>query len=128
MDQPTILIIEDSASVRKLIEVCLRHLPVNLETAENGLAGLEAARRLLPDVIVLDIGLPLMDGWEVLSQIRGGAETQSIKILILTAHARPEVRAQADEGGADGFMTKPFVPDELVAAIQTLLPARSRTT
>ena len=117
----TILVIEDSASVRRLIEVCLRVLEVDLSAAEDGIKGLEQARMTIPDAIVLDIGLPGMDGWEVLRNLRSDESTAGIKVLILTAHAQPEVAEQAVAGGADDFMTKPFRPTELRERIEKLL-------
>jgi CheY-like chemotaxis protein len=118
---PQVLVIEDSASVRRLIEVCLRVLPIEVFSAEDGITGLAAAREHLPDVVVLDIGLPGMDGWEVLRHLRSASDTQQIKVLVLTAHAQPEVAQQADEVGADDFMTKPFRPGELRERLEKLL-------
>lgn len=118
---PQVLVIEDSASVRRLIEVCLRVLPIEVFSAEDGVTGLAAAREQLPDVVVLDIGLPGMDGWEVLRHLRAASDTQKIKVLVLTAHAQPEVAQQADEVGADDFMTKPFRPGELRERLEKLL-------
>ena len=120
---PKVLVIEDSASVRRLIEVCLRALDVELSSAEDGILGLAAARESLPEVIVLDIGLPGMDGWEVLGHLRSDEETKNIKVLVLTAHAQPEIAEQAAQGGADEFMTKPFRPTELRERIEKLLDA-----
>ncbi|MCP3974954.1 MAG: response regulator [bacterium] len=117
----SVLVIEDSASVRRLIEVCLRVLEVQLSAAEDGIKGLALARELRPDAIVLDIGLPGMDGWEVLRHLRADQSTADIKVLILTAHAQPEVAEQAVAGGADDFMTKPFRPTELRERIEKLL-------
>lgn len=119
--KPSVLVIEDSASVRRLIEVCLRVLDVDVAAAEDGIKGLDTARTTLPDLIVLDIGLPGMDGWEVLRHLRAGDETTHIKVLVLTAHAQPEVAEQAAQGGADDFMTKPFRPGELRERLEKLL-------
>lgn len=116
-----VLVIEDSASVRRLIEVCLRVLDVELSAAEDGVKGLEAARAIKPEAIVLDVGLPGMDGWEVLRHLRAGNDTKDIRVLVLTAHAQPEVAEQAVQGGADDFMTKPFRPMELRERIEKLL-------
>ena len=116
-----VIIIEDSASVRRLIEVCLRVLDVDLSAAEDGLQGLEVARDIKPDVIVLDVGLPGMDGWEVLRHLRAGEDTREIQVLVLTAHAQPAIAEQATQGGADDFMTKPFRPMELRERIEKLL-------
>ncbi|HEX9855966.1 MAG TPA: response regulator [Acidimicrobiia bacterium] len=119
--KPRVLVIEDSASVRRLIEVCLRALDIDLGAAEDGIQGLEDARHYIPDVIVLDVGLPGMDGWEVLRHLRADDSTRGIRVLVLTAHAQPEVAEQAAQGGADDFMTKPFRPIELRERIEKLI-------
>ncbi|MDK1018771.1 MAG: response regulator [Actinomycetota bacterium] len=115
------LVIEDSPSVRRLIEVCLRVLDVEVTSAADGIAGLEEADATDPDVIVLDIGLPGLDGWEVLSQLRSNPATAEMKVLVLTAHAQPEMADRAAEGGADAFMTKPFRPIDLRIQVEKLL-------
>ena len=119
--EPSVLVIEDSASVRRLIEVCLRPLGVQVRSVEDGLLGLEAAISDVPQAIVLDIGLPGMDGWEVLAKLRAGEATRHVKVLVLTAHAQPEMADRAAAKGADSFMTKPFRPEELRESIIELL-------
>lgn len=119
--QPSVLVIEDSASVRRLIDVCLRPLGAEMRFAEDGLIGLEAARSSVPDVIILDIGLPGLDGWGVLSQLRTEPGTADVRVLVLTAHAQPEMADRAAEGGANAFMTKPFRPDDLRDSVEVLL-------
>ena len=119
--EPSVLVIEDSASVRRLIEVCLRPLGVQVRSVEDGLLGLEAAISDVPQAIVLDIGLPGMDGWEVLAKLRAGEATRHVKVLVLTAHAQPEMADRAAAKGADSFMTKPFRPEELRESIMELL-------
>jgi len=116
-----VLVIEDSASVRRLVEVCLRAVDAELDAAADGISGLERARETLPDLIVLDIGLPGMDGWEVLRHLRNEAATAEIKVLVLTAHAQPEMADRAAAGGADAFMTKPFRPLDLRETVEKLL-------
>lgn len=116
-----VLVIEDSASVRRLIEVCLRILDVTVSSVSDGIEGLEAIRETDPEVVVLDIGLPGLDGWEVLSQIRDNEATTHLKVLVLTAHAQPEMADKAAQGGADAFMTKPFRPADLREQVEKLL-------
>ena len=119
--QPSVLVIEDSASVRRLIDVCLRPLGAEMRFAEDGLIGLAAARASVPDVIILDIGLPGLDGWEVLERLRSDSDTLAVRVLVLTAHAQPEMADRAAAGGADDFMTKPFRPNDLRISVETLL-------
>lgn len=121
MEPAHVLVVEDSSSVRRLIEVCLRVLDVTISSANDGVAGLEAIRSSKPDVVVLDIGLPGLDGWEVLRRLREDASTQDLKVLVLTAHAQPEMADRAEQGGADAFMTKPFRPTELREHVEKLL-------
>jgi CheY-like chemotaxis protein len=116
-----VLVIEDSASVRRLIEVCLRVLDVDVSSAMDGVTGLEQIKSLNPDVVVLDIGLPGLDGWEVLSQLRQDPNSAEVKVLVLTAHAQPEMADRAAQGGADAFMTKPFRPIDLRIQVEKLL-------
>jgi CheY-like chemotaxis protein len=121
MAKPHVLVIEDSASVRRLIEVCLRVLDVTISSVSDGLQGLTAVKEIDPEVVVLDIGLPGLDGWEVLSQLREDEETAHLKVLVLTAHAQPEMADKAAQGGADAFMTKPFRPSDLREQVEKLL-------
>lgn len=116
-----VLVIEDSASVRRLIEVCLRVLDVTISSAQDGTEGIQAIRDSEPDVVVLDIGLPGLDGWEVLAQLRSDPATEHLKVLVLTAHAQPEMADRAAKGGADAFMTKPFRPLDLREQVEKLL-------
>ena len=119
--RPSVLVIEDSASVRRLIDVCLRPIGAEIRSAEDGLLGLQAAWSDVPDVIVLDIGLPGLDGWGVLSRLRADERTAGVRVLVLTAHAQPEMADRAAADGADAFMTKPFRPDDLRETIETLV-------
>lgn len=116
-----VLVVEDSAVIRRLIEVCLR--PANLEVVmrEDGPSGLHAAIAEKPDLLVLDIGLPEMDGWEVLDRLRSDQRTKELPVLVLTAHAEEESRRRADEGGADAFVTKPFQPNDFRQEVLNLL-------
>jgi CheY-like chemotaxis protein len=108
-----VLVVEDSVVIQRLISVCLRPSGVVVETRDDGPSGLEAALEDPPDLLILDVGLPKMDGWQVLERIRGDARTHDLKVLVLTAHAQEETRERADRGGADAFITKPFRPDDL---------------
>ena len=116
-----VLIVEDSAVIRRLIEVCLRPASLEVVMREDGPTGLSAAISEKPDLLVLDIGLPEMDGWEVLDRLRSDARTKELPVLVLTAHAEEESRRRADEGGADAFVTKPFQPNDFRQEVLNLL-------
>ena len=87
----------------------------------DGPSGLEAALNESPDLLVLDIGLPEMDGWQVLDKLRSNPGTKTLPVLVLTAHAEEESRRRADEGGADAFVTKPFQPNDFRQEVLNLL-------
>ena len=129
MDQPrasaTILVIEDSPVVQHLMRVTLSVLGVDLLFAQDGAVGLELARTHLPDLITLDIGLPGIDGWEVLCALRSDRSTSHIGVIVVTAHAQKSMQEIATSRGADGFMTKPFQPFELRQQVSELLESLS---
>ena len=108
-----VLVVEDSQVIQRLIEVCLRPAGFEVEMRSDGPGGLEAALSNPPDLVILDVGLPGMDGWEVLNQLRADERTRDLTVLVLTAHAQEETRERADRGGADAFLTKPFRPNDL---------------
>lgn len=99
----------------------MRVLDVDVSSAVDGVTGLELIKSSNPTVVVLDIGLPGLDGWEVLSQLRQDPNSADVKVLVLTAHAQPEMADRAAQGGADAFMTKPFRPIDLRIQVEKLL-------
>jgi CheY-like chemotaxis protein len=116
-----VLVVEDSAVIRRLIDVCLRPARIEVIMREDGPSGLTAAVEDPPDLLVLDIGLPEMDGWQVLDRLRADERTKRLPVLVLTAHAEEESRRRADRGGANAFVTKPFQPAEFRRLVLTLL-------
>lgn len=117
-----VLVVEDSTVIRRLIEVCLRPLDVDVTLVANGPAGLESAALEQPDLVLLDIGLPGMSGWDVLETLRSSGATYPV--LMLTGHSELWSEHHAKAHGASGFMTKPFLPDALRKRIAQHLPAR----
>lgn len=115
------LVIEDSPVVQHLVKASLLPLGVSLLTAGDGVVGVELARTHLPDVILLDIGLPRLDGWGVLTELRSRAETADIAVIVVTAHAQEDVADTAEQRGVDGFITKPFSPLDLRLKVKALL-------
>ncbi len=119
------LVIEDMPNVRKLVEVCLRAAGLDVTTRADGVSGIEAAIADPPDLMVLDIGLPGIDGWEVLKRLRANEPTRAVPVLVLTAHGSDDNRRRAEEGGADYFMPKPFSPGDLRRVALELLTGSS---
>lgn len=114
----TVLIIEDEASLASTLSYNLRKNGFNVSSAADGVEGLQAARRDRPDVIVLDLMLPKMDGLEVCRRIRADSD---VPILMLTAKAEELDKVVGLEMGADDYLTKPFSMRELLARIRALL-------
>ena len=94
--------------------------------AEDGKAGVAMAASELPDLILLDMSLPLVDGWEVARQIKAGPTTKGIPIIALTAHAMAGDREKALEAGCDEYDTKPVEFPRLLSKIEAILEARRR--
>lgn len=122
----TILIVEDSVPIRRLVEICLRGLGSRIVTAADGTSALVSALADPPELIVLDIGLPGSDGWEVLAEIRNHPVLRSVRVLVLTAHSDEEGRFRSGGADADAFMSKPFAPAELVRTAARLLEVGPR--
>lgn len=110
---PRALVIEDMPNVQRLVEVCLRAAGMDVVTRGDGLSGVAEATANPPDLVVLDIGLPRLDGWGVLERLRANPETARVPVLVLTAHGSDENRDRAERDGADFFMPKPFAPRDL---------------
>ncbi|MFV0338563.1 MAG: response regulator [Chthoniobacterales bacterium] len=122
--QATILIVEDEPDVTALLRYNLKRAELGVETAEDGAKGLKKAREILPDVIILDVMMPKMNGFELCRELRADSQTRDICILMLTARGEPEERVKGLELGADDYLTKPFSPRELVLRVQALLRRR----
>ena len=118
MPKPKILVIDDEQSILKLVSAYLRPEGYEVYTASDGTSGLKAARAYKPDLVVLDIMLPGMDGVELLSQLRRESD---VYVIMLTAKAEETDKIVGLSVGADDYVTKPFSPRELVARIKATL-------
>jgi CheY-like chemotaxis protein len=95
-----------------------------VETAVNGLEALEKARAQKPDIVLMDLSLPVLDGWEATRRLKADAATASIPVVALSAHAMAAEEMRAKDVGCDGFIAKPCLPQELVGALtRRLQPA-----
>ena len=121
-----ILVADDEEAVRKLVSRALTPPAYEVVGAEDGASALEMARTESPDLIILDLAMPRMDGWKVLEELRSGARTRTIPVIMLTGCAAPGTEVEGLESGADDFIAKPFRPDDLAAHVLSAL-RRSRT-
>lgn len=121
-----VLVIEDDRDITHAIGTLLGRAGFAVSTATDGRAGLVAFHRKHPGLVVLDIGLPVLDGWQVLERIR---DMSDVPVLILTAHGLEVDKVRGLRMGADDYLTKPFINQEFLARVCALLrrPRTSRT-
>ncbi|XPV76305.1 MAG: response regulator transcription factor [Desulfovibrio sp.] len=121
MSEEKVLIVEDNMDTRDLLEFHFSSNGFTVQTAEDGFAGLEKAKMFKPDIILLDLMLPRIDGLEVCRQLKSGAETKHIPVIMLTARSEEVDRIVGLELGADDYVTKPFSPRELQLRVRAVL-------
>jgi DNA-binding response OmpR family regulator len=122
MNEPTILVVDDEPSISEVVGIYLRRAGYQVVTARNGQQALEMLDKQPPDLVVLDLMLPEVDGWEITRRLRAEGDTP---IIMLTARREEADRIAGLEMGADDYVVKPFSPQELVSRIKAVL-RRSR--
>lgn len=120
-----ILLVEDNPMNRDMLSRRLERRGFEIVAAENGRLGLQAARSESPDLILMDMSLPEMDGWEATRILKCDSATQSIPVIALTAHAMIGDHEAALQAGCDDYDTKPVDLDRLLAKIKRVLQVRS---
>lgn len=121
MKKATVLIIEDEAKIRSLLTIYLEKNDYRVLTASNGIEGLEMLQQKHPDIIVLDILMPEMDGFDVCKTIRQSSKYKHIPIIYLSSLHAAETIIEGLDLGADDYVTKPFDPNELIARVTAIL-------
>lgn len=121
MKQSNILVIEDDDIVSRTIERCLRGDEFHVSIANTGVEGLQKARRQPPDMIILDVIMPGMDGYAVCREVRADPLLKEIPILFLTAKSKDEDKITGLSAGADDYLSKPFNLDELTLRVRAIL-------
>ncbi|MCU6709616.1 response regulator [Paenibacillus sp. J5C_2022] len=114
----TILLVEDHEMNRDMLKRRLCRRGFNVLTAVDGQEGIETAELKRPDIILMDMSLPVMDGWEATKRLKSKEETKRIPVIALTAHAMAEDAAKAYDAGCDDFDTKPVDFERLLGKIQ----------
>ena len=122
---PLVLVVEDYQDAREMYAAYLQFSGYRVAEAANGLEALEKTRELMPDIILMDLALPKMDGWEATRRLKADDRTKHIPIVALTGHALAGHAEGARQAGCDAFVTKPCLPDALVAEIKRLLDQNS---
>ncbi len=116
-----ILLAEDFEDARELYREYLEFSGFAVKTAANGRDAIDLAIELQPDLILMDASMPVLDGWQATRELKANPATRQIPVLALTAHAFDDARQQAKAVGCDGFVTKPCLPDDLVARVRMTL-------
>jgi two-component system cell cycle response regulator DivK len=126
MTQPLVLLADDFVDAAEMYAEYLRFHGFEVVTVTDGLAAVEAARALRPDIILLDIRMPGLTGTEALRELKADPLFDNVPIAALTAHARPEERDSALAAGFDMFISKPVLPDRLLQILDEMLARRGR--
>ena len=118
-----ILVVEDDDNNAFMISTRLRRLGHEVVVAKDGKDGVTQARAAKPDLVLMDLSLPVLDGWEATRQLKSAPDTAGIPVIVLSAHAMPGDRERALDSGADDFETKPVRMEELSRKIEKALAA-----
>ena len=124
-EEPKILVVEDNEMNRDMLTRRLERKGFEVVVAINGKAGIDMASSSNPDIILMDLSLPVIDGWEATRQIKADPATQSIPVIALTAHAMAGDEQKALEAGCDDYDTKPIDLSRLLGKIENLLASRT---
>ncbi|HEY8469379.1 MAG TPA: response regulator [Longimicrobiales bacterium] len=121
MDAPrkkTVLLVEDNEDNLVVYRTILDHVGYNVLEARDGEEGVSRAREEHPDLILMDISIPKIDGWEATRRLKADEATRDIPVIALTAHALEEDRERAMEAGCDGYLAKPIEPRRVVEEVR----------
>jgi two-component system, cell cycle response regulator DivK len=119
---PLVLVAEDHEDNLRIAVTILQHAGFRTAEARTGLEAIECARTQRPAMVLMDIGLPIMDGWTAARTLRGDPDTAQIILVACTAHALEEDESRAALSGCDAYITKPISPKKLLDTVRALLP------
>jgi two-component system cell cycle response regulator DivK len=116
-----VLLVEDNEDNLVVYRTILEHVGYSVVEARDGEEGVSRARSDRPDIILMDISIPKMDGWEATERLKADDDTSAIPIIALTAHALEEDRAKAMRAGCDGYLAKPVEPRRVVQEVEKFI-------
>ena len=122
-ERPHVLVVDDYPDAREMYAEYLQYSGFDVVEAGNGIEALERAADSAPYIILMDLSLPVMDGWEATRRLKADKATADIPIVALTGHALAGILEGAKKAGCDAFVTKPCLPEDLVKEIQKVLSA-----
>jgi len=121
VQRPRILLVEDYDDAREMYSEYLTFSGFDMVQAADGMEAIRQATATMPNIVVMDLSLPEMDGWETTRRLKADERTSHIPILALTGHVLADFSRRAKDAGFEGFLTKPCLPEELVAEIHRIL-------
>lgn len=121
---PLVLVVDDDPAILRVVELLLDRNGYTVRTAANGQEALKALRKIVPDVLVLDVVMPGMSGYDVCQIVKRDARLQNVPVIFLTAQGSPQDFKAGHDAGAVIYMTKPFQPDRLLGAIRLACAAQ----
>ena len=127
-DRPRVLLVDDYPDAREMYTEYLEFSGFDVVQAGNGMEAIQRAADATPDIILMDLSLPVMDGWEATRRLKADARTASIPVVALTGHALAGISEGAKRAGCDAFVTKPCLPEDLVKEIRRVLSEPSSTS
>src|SRR5262245_28632741 len=122
---PLVLVVDDSADARTLYGDYLEYCGYRVRTAEDGLEAIDVAREHWPAVILMDLAMPRLDGWEAIRRLRADPMTSDIPIVAISAYAFGEEPVRAREAGADLCLAKPCLPGQVARVVRAMLVSQS---
>lgn len=120
-----LLLVDDEPGLREAVQAYLEDSGFVVHVASNATDGWDFLQRISPDLVITDIMMPQVDGYQFLKQLRGDPRFQSLPVVFLTARGMTSDRIQGYQAGCDAYLSKPFDPDELVAIVENLLSRRT---
>jgi CheY-like chemotaxis protein len=128
IERPRVLLVDDYPDAREMYAEYLDFSGFEVIEAANGMEALQRAADTAPDIILMDLSLPVMDGWEATRRLKADTRTAHIPVVALTGHALAGISEGAKKAGCDAFVTKPCLPEDLVKEIRKVLNERSAST
>jgi len=125
LQRPRVLLVDDYPDAREMYSEYLEFSGFDVVEAGNGMEALQRAVDTAPDIILMDLSLPVMDGWEATRRLKADQRTKAIPVVALTGHALAGISEGAKQAGCDAFVTKPCLPEDLVREIRKILDAPS---
>jgi len=126
--RPRVLVVDDYPDAREMYSEYLEFSGFDVVQAVNGVEALQRAADAAPDIILMDLSLPVMDGWEATRRLKEDARTSRIPVVALTGHALEGISVGAAKAGCDAFVTKPCLPEDLVKEIRKILDRAPQST